>query len=161
MTLHKENLGAYLRDHLAGSVAGIEILKDLAATAQNTDEARLLNNLGLQVERDQEQLKNVLDSLDQPESALKKAGAWIAEKVLLLKARGAGTPFGRLEALEVILLGVQGKLSLWRTLETLPAMSGWPDLTELEKRAREQLDVLEGLRLATARAAFAGTTSDT
>lgn len=153
--MNKENLGDYLRDHLAGSVAGIELLRHLAEAAPSPTERSILEDLHREVETDQTTLKELLAGLDLSESMIKKAGAWLAEKALMLKAHGTAEPLGRLEALEVILLGVQGKHSLWKALAELPPADSWPDLQELKSRARNQMQVLETLRLEAVRMAFA------
>jgi hypothetical protein len=63
----------------------------------------------------------------------------------------------RLEDLELLCLGIQGKLLLWRALEPLehPAFEG-SDLGALARRAEDQRDRLEPFRRRAAAAAFGG-----
>ena len=60
---------------------------------------------------------------------------------------------GRLEMLETLTLGIEGKYQLWRALERVasrhPELAG-VDYPGLEKRAREQHDMVEGHRLEAA-----------
>jgi hypothetical protein len=71
------------------------------------------------------------------------------------KAHG---PLYWLESLEAIGLGIDGKAALWRALNTAamgnPALDGILDYRRLEKRAQEQREAVERVRLDAARAAL-------
>ncbi len=91
---------------------------------------------------------------------MRKAAAWLTEKIgeakLELDATGGGE-LRLLEALEALGLGIQGKLGLWRALES--ASAGTPelgrlDLSRLERRARDQFERVETLRLQVAKSAI-------
>ncbi len=93
---------------------------------------------------------------------IKVAGGWLAEKLGRLKMNGqvlGYSDLSRLEELEGLCLGVEGKLSGWRTLATLansdPRLSPI-DFAQLEQRARAQRTDLERHRLEAARVAFGG-----
>ena len=58
-----------------------------------------------------------------------------------------------LESLEAVAIGVHGKGSLWRALKVVPAASG-PDYDTLVRRADEQRERIEAVRLDAARQAF-------
>ena len=99
------------------------------------------------------------------ESKPRKAAAWLAERVASLKLRlddsGDGA-FRLFESLEVVSLGIEGKLGLWRTLAAVaPALPdvGSLDYETLIQRAVEQRERAEGMRLRAAQAAFAGASS--
>jgi hypothetical protein len=66
---------------------------------------------------------------------------------------------GKLEALEALAVGIQGKLALWRTLQVAPdrRLSG-VDFERLRARALAQYDEVEERRLEVARVVL-GTTS--
>ena len=94
------------------------------------------------------------------ESAVRKAGAWVAEKFgrakLGLSVHEVGG-VGLLEALEGLVIGITGKRLLWRSLasaaDVIPQLRG-PNYAELEQRAVAQRDRVEEKRLAAARQAF-------
>jgi hypothetical protein len=102
----------------------------------------------------------LLESLGAKESTLRKAAAWLTEKVGEAKLAldgGGNSQLQLLEALEALGLGIQGKLGLWRTLSA--TLNDEPeirklDLARLEQRARNQFDRVEAQRLLAARAAF-------
>jgi hypothetical protein len=158
--MHIVNLTTYLNDHLAGSVGAIELLDHLIEVWEGTSLETDLGSLRAEIEADQNLLKQLLERFDTQESVVKKAGAWIAEKVMRGKMRTADTmegELGMLEAFEVLGLGIQGKLALWTALAV--AEDGQPtfdlDLPNLQIRAQDQFQKVEVLRLQTARRAFA------
>jgi hypothetical protein len=153
-------LATYLNDHLAGSVAAIELLDDLIKnrTAQRLE--KFLVELRDDINSDQEVLRDLIQKLDLGESAVRKAGAWMAEKLGEMKVLLGGNEIGGLgllQALEVLALGICGKELLWRALQTVEAnvsqLQGI-DLERLEQRAREQFERVEKERLHLAREAF-------
>ncbi len=79
-------------------------------------------------------------------SRVKLGGGW-----------GERTPLSRLEMVETLGMGIQGKLGLWRALRTVadshPALRDL-DLSDLERRAMKQHDQVEAQRLAAAREAL-------
>jgi len=90
----------------------------------------------------------------------KAAIAWTAEKLGRLKLNGRLTgysPLSRLEELEILSLGVEGKLALWQALgHALDHGIPEAELETLIKRARSQRRRLERQRLEAASAALAG-----
>ena len=60
-------------------------------------------------------------------------------------------PVGKLEALEALAVGIQGKLALWKALEVAadPRLSG-VDFEQLRGRALAQYDEVEECRLEVA-----------
>ena len=84
----------------------------------------------------------------------KKAGAWLMEKAGRLKLGGTGEgELSRLEALEALGIGIQGKLALWRGLQRVatrhPALAG-VDLPGLERQGRAQWERVEAHRVEAA-----------
>ncbi len=96
--MNTENIIAYLQDHLAGSVAALELLERLASSTNGTDLSAQIVDLKVEVEADQAVLKNLLSRLGGDESPTKKAGGWIAEKALNLKTKLSDGDLGLLEA---------------------------------------------------------------
>ena len=121
--------------------------------------AARLSPLVQQIREDQTVLKGVIERLGTGESSLKKAGAWLAEKAGRVKLGGTDEPgdLSRLEVLEMLTTGVHGKRALWRALRVVAAryeeLRGL-DLDLLERRAVEQHDELEAMRLEAAKAAL-------
>lgn len=153
-----EDLSSYLNDHLAGSVGALELLDRLVDTYQGKPLERFFSELRTEIEVDQETLKALIAKLGEKESAARKAGAWIAEKLSRAKIQLSETHEGEMGlflALEGLALGIQGKRSLWRALatasETAPHLRGL-DYAMLERRAVEQHDLVEAKRLEVARA---------
>jgi hypothetical protein len=155
-----EDLSSYLNDHLAGSVGALELLDRLIDTSEGKPLERFFRELRHEIDADQETLKDLISRLGEKESALRKAGAWIGEKLSRTKIQLNETHEGEMGlflALEALALGIHGKRSLWRALatasETAPRLRGL-DYAMLEKRAVEQHDRVESKRLEVAREVF-------
>jgi hypothetical protein len=159
-TVNTDHLSAYLNDHLAGSVAALELIEHLAKNYPDTTLETFLADLHAEISADQDVLRDLLHTFDAKESSVRKAGAWIAEKLAQVKLGLSGSEVGGtglLEALEGLALGITGKQLLWRALasasEVMPQLAGL-DYQHLEDRARGQRERVEEKRLAAARAAF-------
>jgi hypothetical protein len=101
-----------------------------------------------------------MEELDITTSLPQQASAWLTEKLSEVKLRlddPEGKALRRLESLEALALGITGKEALWHSLavaaETAPELAR-PDYAQLIKRAQQQVDVVEGLRLEAAREAL-------
>jgi hypothetical protein len=156
-----EALTIYLNDHFAGSVAAVELLDHLLTILPDDDRRAVLVAVRKDVEEDQEVLRRILHGVGAHESIIRKAAAWLTEKIGLAKLRLDDPHAGELhllEALEAVGLGVQGKLALWRSLAAQQAQ--WPELQDLnfallQQRAEDQHQKIEALRLRSARMALA------
>jgi hypothetical protein len=155
----RDVLQTYLNDHLAGSVIAIELGERTIRENEGGPVAARLSPLVEQIREDQTVLKGVIERLGTGESSLKKAGAWLAEKAGRVKLGGTDEPgeLSRLEVLEILTTGVHGKRALWRALRVVAVryeeLRGL-DLDLLERRAVEQHDELEAMRLEAAKAAL-------
>ena len=153
-----DNLTTYLNDHLAGSVAALELIDDLAKASNDASLKQFLDNLKREIESDQKVLEQLIDGAGESEGVVRKAAAWISEKAVRAKFKISGEEIGGLglvQALEMLALGVRGKELLWHAL----AASNWPafkdvDLAKLEQRAIEQQQRVEEKRLEAVKAAF-------
>jgi hypothetical protein len=153
-------LTTYLNDHLAGSVAAIELLDHLRKVSKSTERETLFTALQSDIEEDQKVLKDLLRGLGEPQSRVRQVAAWLTEKVgeakLKLDDPGSGE-LRLLEALETLELGILGKLALWRALgvvaERVPQIRRL-DLAGLERRALDQQARVETERLKVAHAAL-------
>ena len=153
-------LGIYLNDHLAGATAGLELAK--RAHGRNGDGTLgvALGRIAEEIEDDRHSLVGVMQRLSIQANVAKTSFAWFAERVGRLKLNGhllSYSPLSRVEELEALRLGVEGKLCLWKTLKdargTDPRLEG-VDLDDLARRAESQRDQLEALRVAAAKKAF-------
>jgi hypothetical protein len=156
----RTHLLTYLNDHLAGSVAAVELLDRLVEHATASEVRDTLSGLRSEIEADQATLREVLSSGGGEPSTVRQVGAWLAEKAGQLKFRAddpGADGLARLEAFEMLALGIQGKASLWRALAAV--QPEWPELGaydfgSLERRALEQYPIAERFRLEAARAAL-------
>lgn len=149
-------LHTYLNDHLAGSVAALELIEHLTEKFPGTELEKFLADLYAEIEADQQVLRDLLQAFEKNESAIRKAGAWVAEKFGRAKfAIGANdvSGVGLVEALEALTLGITGKQLLWRALSV--ASEVWPALQLRVIGAAEQRDRVDVKRLQAARQAFA------
>ncbi|HTG51137.1 MAG TPA: hypothetical protein VL915_11640 [Gemmatimonadales bacterium] len=157
--MSRDALKTYLNDHLTGSVMAIELGERTIRENEGGPVAARLSPLMEQIREDQTVLKGVIERLGTGESSLKKAGAWLAEKAGRVKLGGTDEPgeLSRLEVLEMLTTGVHGKRALWRALRVVAAryeeLRGL-DLDLLERRAVEQHDELEAMRLEAAKVAL-------
>jgi len=141
-------LHIYLADHLAGSVAGVELARRCANSNKDNDIGQhLVATLIPAIEEDQATLKDIMGRVGASENRLKNAMFWAGEKAGRLKFNGELTtysPLSRLVELEGLTSGVAGKLSLWQCLrEARDPRLDQVDLTALIARAEEQLKGLE------------------
>lgn len=150
----------YLNDHLAGSVAGYELAKRTQSNNTGTPLGDFLIELMQQIEEEQGILENLLDSFEASPDRMKQLAAWIAEKAGRLKLNGQITGYSdlsRLLEIEGLCLGVEGKLSLWRSLKQVAGhhpQLAVIDLDMLIERAGAQREKLEEFRLGAATIAF-------
>jgi hypothetical protein len=156
--MSKDHLATYLNDHLAGSVTAIEIIDRLAEEA--SDISPFLARLKKDIEADRQHLVDLMARLTIPQSRIRKASLWLAEKITEAKLEvddQSGGLLRRLERLEAVVLGIDGKLALWHSLEaasSVDAQLRGPDYVQLAQRAREQRAAVEALRIEAARAAL-------
>src|SRR5215208_748039 len=115
--LNRDILATYLNDHLAGSVAALELVDRLQRLSQGADRQALFLSLRQEIEEDQQIVKLLLRNMGGKESKIRKAAAWLTEKMAEAKLELDDSGNGQLrllEALETLGLGIQGKLGLWR-----------------------------------------------
>jgi hypothetical protein len=158
--VNKKLLGIYLNDHLAGSTAGIELVKRACSQNQGTDYGRFLTELTKEIDEDRAAFVEIMDRLGIRRDPAKVAGGWVLEKMGRLKLNGqlrGYSPLSRLVELEGLALGVTGKLAGWKALRLLadgePALDA-AALERLIERAERQQRGLEEHRLLATREAF-------
>ena len=153
-------LGIYLNDHLAGATAGLELARRTLGRNKEGKLGASLSRITSAIEEDRDALRSIMERLGVAPNLAKTSLARVAERAGRLKLNGrllTYSPLSRVEELETLRLGVEGKLCLWRTLKDVragdPRLEG-VDLDELARRAESQRDELEAMRIASARKAF-------
>jgi hypothetical protein len=154
-------LATYLADHLAGSVAGIDLADGLAKVASGAD-ATWLHALRRDLESAQAELRAVMDRAHAREAPLKQAGSWFGAKAARVKlavtSAADGAALAWLDGLEALALGLQGQAALWRALDaTLGAddpRRSTSDFAALERRALLLFAEVDRARLVAAAKAF-------
>jgi hypothetical protein len=159
--VEKRLLATYLNDHLAGATAAAEVAS--RAAASNRDNPRYkapLTELRNEIWQDRQSLLETMEELDVSVDRAKQLFAWTAEKLGRLKLNGRScgySPLSRVVELELLALGVTGKLALWRTLAAVgPAGQNLDGkrFEELLARASRQLERIEKCRKQAAAEAF-------
>lgn len=151
-----DTLSTYLNDHLAGSVGAIEMVERAITDNGGNLLGRRLEEILKEIKKDQAVVQDLIARVGSKENPLKKAGAWLAEKAGRMKLGGTDEPgeLARLEVLETLAMGMQGRRALWRALRVVvnkhPVLRDL-DLDLLERRAVEQHDRVEEWRLEAAR----------
>jgi hypothetical protein len=154
-----EPIIAYLDDHLAGSATAIQILEVLR---DDTELGAWSSALLREIEADRRVLTDVRLRIDRTPNPLKDAIGWFAGALGRVKLhQQVSGPVGKLEALEALAVGIQGKLALWKALDVaVDSRLRGIDFGPLRTRALAQYDEVEARRLEVARAVL-GTTSAT
>jgi hypothetical protein len=158
--MNANHLKTYMRDHLAGSVAALQLLDHLIKTNSGMPLERFFVALRQEVGEDQKALKKMLHDLGDTEGLMRNTGAFLAEKlarVKLLLEDPTGSRLAHLEKLEALALGIEGKRALWRSLgsvaQEVPPLRS-VDFDRLVERAEAQHKRVETLRIEAAREAF-------
>lgn len=149
-------LAIYLEDHLAGSRLAIDLLEDMRNDHADDPLGSFAARLLAEIEQDRDVLETLVERGEAGSSGpFKETFAWLLEKLTRWKLRRrAGAGVGTLLRLEMLALGILGKHSLWRALETIAAtdarLQGF-DYGGLAARAQAQHDQVEERRLDVAR----------
>ena len=149
-----------MKDHFAGSVAAVELLDHLISSHRGKAHEQFFIRLREEVGKDQEILQELLRDLDTGGGAVRNTTAFLGEKfarMKLLIEDPAGGQLAKLEKLEALALGIEGKRALWRALltvaEEIPALRN-VDLARLYQRAEEQRGLVEAHRIQAAQEAL-------
>jgi hypothetical protein len=143
-------LATYVHDHLAGARAAIDMLQRLREDHDGEPLARFAQDLLAEIREDQDTLRELASRLG-GHNRIKESAAWLGSKAAKLKlGRDSAGNFGTLQALEILALGIQGKLALWHALAAVgdrdPRLKGF-DFQELADRAEQQFGEVEDWRL--------------
>ncbi len=151
--LSHEHLGVYLNDHLAGSTAALEVLAELE---RQEGPGSWTSRLRFEIAADRKELEQLMQQTQITPSNARRAVAWLTEKLAELKTRlddRNGGRLRRLELIEALALGIDGKRALWMALQSvaaeMPALQT-ADYPRLIDRATEQRRTVETWRLQAA-----------
>jgi uncharacterized protein with HEPN domain len=148
-----EFLTTYLNDHIAGSQMALEILDLL----HHLDNAAVWQDMKSEIDADRQELEQLIRSINSTPSALRRAAAWMVEKFAELKMRvddpSTDAALRRLELIEALAIGIDGKHALWTALQMASQIT--PELKSLDyerliARAEAQRGVVEVRRLQAA-----------
>jgi hypothetical protein len=157
--IERRLLAIYLNDHLAGATGGVELARRARASNSGTSLGEALSEVCAEIETDRATLEQVMETLGVRRNSFKVTGAWAAEKLGRLKLNGRLTgysPLSRMLELELLHIGITGKIQLWQALqETQSARLARFGLPALVERAESQRATVERLRLDATRRAFA------
>jgi hypothetical protein len=148
-------LPIYLNDHLAGAVAAVQLARRAAGQNEGTEYGEALAGLAGEIDQDRRTLQDVLKRLGVRGDPVKLLSAVVAERLGRFKLNGEllrYSPLSRLEEIEILMLGVEGKLALWRALRA--NLDVEVDFDDLIRRGTAQRRRLERLRLKAAAQAF-------
>jgi hypothetical protein len=150
-------LSIYLQDHFAGASAGVSLARRIAQNNGETPAAISLREVAGEVAEDRESLERLMHDLGVNPSITKNVAAWLAERAARLKPNGrigGNKAYHQLHELELLSLGICGKIALWESLRAARIESA-VNLEALADRARNQRERVEQQRLAIAREALA------
>jgi hypothetical protein len=148
-------LPIYLNDHLAGAVAAVQLARRAAGQNEGTEYGEALAGLAAEIDQDRRTLQDLLKRLGIRGDPVKLLSSVVAERLGRLKLNGElfrYSPLSRLEEIEILMLGVEGKLALWRALRA--NLDVEVDFDDLIRRGSAQRRRLEQLRLKAAAQVF-------
>lgn len=160
MTSASKYLATYLNDHYAGATGGLALARRAASENEGSELGAFLSELADEIEADRATLAEIMGALGVGTDRTKVVAARVFERVGRLKPNAqlrGYSPLSPLVELEVLRLGIHGKLALWRALGEI---AGTPPLdaerlSELAARAERQAADVEARRLEVARSALA------
>lgn len=154
------HLSTYLNDHLAGSVSALEMLGRLREAYHDRFDTSVFERIESGIQEDRSLLERLMQRLGVSHSPVRQAAGWLAERAARLKLAIDDPSDGALRAFEMIellSLGIEGRMSLWRSLSAIAADEqslNDVDFEALIRRAREERERLEPLHAAAAREAL-------
>ena len=160
MTSASKYLATYLNDHYAGATGGLALARRAASENEDSDLGAFLSELADEIEADRATLAEIMGALGVGTDRTKVIAARVFERVGRLKPNAqllGYSPLSPLVELEVLALGIRGKLALWRALGEIadtPPLDA-QRLAELVARAERQAADVEARRLEVARSALA------
>ena len=144
-------LAAYLREHLIGSDAAIEVVERLRLTHAGSQEGRLFASLFDEFREEREVVRLLLEQIGASPQSLKRLAGPTIGSALMLAAGGERGALSLFRTLESLAIGVQRKRCMWRALASLLGDQPIPSarsLGGLEAMAVRPWDAIEERRRA-------------
>jgi hypothetical protein len=146
-----EPLVTYLNDHLGGARIAVQLLEAMRDQHDDQEYRQFASVLLPEIQADDLTLRHIIEKIGPGPSAVKQVGGWLLEKAARLKLGHTGsTSFELFESLELLALGIFGKLSLWKALQAASSSDARLreyDFESLIRRAQQQYDDVESKRL--------------
>jgi len=159
-----EPLVTYVNDHLGGARIALQLLEAMHDQHDDQQFRDFAGALLPEIQADDRTLRAIAEKIGSGPSAIKEVGGWLLEKAGRLKLGHTGsTDFAMFESLELLVLGIHGKLCLWKALLVASRSDSRLDefnFQTLIDRAQQQYDVTESKRLNLAQTVLAPTSSD-
>ena len=150
-------LAAYLREHLTGADAAIEVVERLRLTHAGSQEGRLFASLFDEFREEREVVRLLLEQIGAWPQSVKRLAGQAAVAAHMLAGGGERGDLSLFRTLESLAVGVQAKRCLWRALESLLGDEPIPSarsLGGLEAMAVRQWEAIEERRRALVGATF-------
>ena len=150
-----EPLVTYLNDHAGGAQIAVQLLEAMRDQHDDQEFRQFASVLLPEIQADDLTLRHIAEKIGSGPNAIKQVGGWLLEKAARLKLGHTGsTSFELFESLELLALGIYGKLSLWKALQAASSSDARLheyDFETLVGRAQQQYDDVESKRLNLAR----------
>jgi hypothetical protein len=120
--MDRKLLAIYLNDHLAGSVVGDKLAKRVARQNEGNEYGRKVGEIAREIREDQATLLDIMRRAGVRRKQIRLAMARVAEPVTRLKPNGrliGYSPLSRVLELEGLIMGITGKLEMWRSLQAI------------------------------------------
>jgi len=148
-------LATYINDHLGGAQIALQVLESMRDQHDDQQFRDFADALLPEIQYDDQTLRTISETIGPGPSAAKQVGGWLLEKLARLKLGHTGsTDLKMFESIELLVLGIHGKLCLWKALEVASKQDSRLaayDFKVLIDRARQQYDKVERHRLILAR----------
>jgi hypothetical protein len=155
----------YVSDHLAGAAAAIQLAERCRTRDPASELGHELQGLLGDIEDDKRFLERVLEAAGGSPKPIKRASALgmelLANLRMSLPVLGPGSAgTARLEEIETLCLGIEGKRLMWRALASADGALAGFDFEDVERRAEAQRSRLERFRLQLASTAFRASSAE-
>jgi hypothetical protein len=157
-------LAVYLRDHFAGSTAGLALARRSRDANAGTELGDVLVSIAAEIDEDRRALRSIMSRLDVEPSTMKSGIGAISEAAGRLKGNGRvfrRSPSSSLVELEGLAAGIATKRNLWlalRQADSARVAISVGELDALVERASSQLERVLDAHDTAARRAFGAAT---
>jgi hypothetical protein len=154
-------LRIYMNDQLALGILWREVARRAQRANTGTDLGEALASVAAGIAQDVDTFEAIMRRLEIPRSRVKPSLAVAAERLGRLKLNGrvlGYSPLSRFEELDFLIMGIDGKKTLWANLRDLAGVAvRLPDVDfdQLIERAQDQRSQLEPFHARAGREALA------